>query len=712
MQRRCILIPLFMLFLLSIVPCRPAAALDRAQNIKLLLTSNIQGRSNAALEAQESKDALLVLAQNLAAQRRQAVDLYLDLGNAFYPGVISKYSSGSIMMDFLDEFDCQGTLVSTLDLHVGVKNLEFLKKNRNVRLLSTNIVHSTDTVFTPFFIADVRGTRIAFVAVSSERLEFDIAEKDLYAIGLLDEKEALQPVLEKIAGAGVKHIVLLAGLKIESVIQLLDAFPQIGLALCGGDSTGRLYDGKAARIDLADGRSILMLNENYDFFTLDLMVDESIHPLALRPHKARAIKTDDAGYARFAQRLTLWKKSYLAEQNRHVADIGDSQYVIDDYRLSQLLRDRFNSEVAIVDSNTLNAYPITQDVRKSDLLGLVNLDYHIFTFSISGRELKMVDRSLSSLVVVGLSKAHSFTVQGYPVEDHRRYKVAATQPAFEKIEKLLARTIPFTNSWTTVTALLVEDLNLGRVILRDDYAYLDRRFRSMFDIYLSNFVGSGSVRRSEDISTPVDQPSQSYSKWGLEDRIDWTIYNQHHRMVLTPYLFYVRQDDEYIQNLLRGTVLYEYNLSEYVRPYNKFQIDTVVERIGGRRPMLIRETMGISTYFNQVSGRLGLGFEKRVQDPSERALFGFEFIVGFQYPFLDHFTYLFGIDNFATLSNPGGHWGLRSSIDNALMIRINDYLSVSVKHKYFYLYEDELGGDYRSSQIFTTVDLRTDWKLW
>jgi hypothetical protein len=719
MYRYALILPFIVLLVFSLAPCNPPtvwadAAPDRS-SIKLLLTSNIQGRSSSVPEGQHTQDPLLVLAQNLVAENRKGVDLYLDLGNAFYPGVISKFSSGSIMMDFLDEFQCQATLVSSMDLHVGIKNLEFLQRNRNVQLLSSNIAHPDGNVFAPYFIAEVRGIRIAFVGLSSERLEFDIAEKDLYGISLMDPGEALIPVLESIGAAGVNHIVLLTGLKPESVISLLERFPQIGLALCGGDSTGILYAGLASRIDLADGRSILMMNEHYDYFTVELQVHETIRSATLHPHKALPLKSRQRAYNRFADRLTLWKNAYLAEKNRPVADTGEEQIVLDDHRLSQLLRDRFNSEIAIVDKNTLNpSYPIMQTVRRSDLLGLVNLDYNIFTFSISGRELKIVtNRARSELEIVGPELGKSLLVQGYPVDDRRKYKVAATQPAFEKVEKLLGRSIPFTNNWKTVSTLLAEDLSDERVTLREDYTYLDRRFRTIFDIYLSNFVAYGSVKRDGDIGTPVAQPAQSYSRWGLEDRIDWTIYNEKHRFVLTPYLFYVRQDDDYIHNILRGTVLYEFNLSEYVRPYNKFQIDTVVESIEGRRPMLIRETMGVSAYFNHVNGRLGLGFEKQVQDPSDDALFGLEFIIGFQYRFRDHLTYLFGIDNFATFrSQEGRHWRLRSSIDNALVIRINDYLSISLKHKYFYLDEDGHCGTYRSSQFFTTVDLRTDWKLW
>ena len=114
---------------------------------------------------------MLVLAQNIIDERRKKqVDLYLDLGNALYPGVLSKYSSGSIMVDFLDYFSCAAVLVSSQDLQVGMKNLEFMEKNKKVRFLSANITEADKPIFTSWFAAEVAGTRIAFLGVSSSKV--------------------------------------------------------------------------------------------------------------------------------------------------------------------------------------------------------------------------------------------------------------------------------------------------------------------------------------------------------------------------------------------------------------------------------------------------------------------------------------------------------------------------------------------------------------
>jgi hypothetical protein len=259
----------------------------------------------------------------------------------------------------------------------------------------------------------------------------------------------------------------------------------------------------------------------------------------------------------------------------------------------------------------------------------------------------------------------------------------------------------------------MEDLQNKQIVLREDYDYLDRRFRTTIDASLSNFIDDSSVEKGDNIETPAGQPSKSYNKWGLENTVDITTYNKYHRFVFTPYMFYSRQDDSYLNNILRGTILYDYNLSEIFKPYNKFRYDTVVEEVDGQRPSLVRETMGMSAAYKYFTGKLGFGFEQEVQDPSEAPLYGVEFIVGARVPFLTHFTYTFDLDTFTgIIDEGGGQWQTRSEINNGVSAKINSYLSLSFRHKYFYYDEDATGESYENSQFITSLDLKSDWKFW
>jgi hypothetical protein len=377
------------------------------------------------------------------------------------------------------------------------------------------------------------------------------------------------------------------------------------------------------------------------------------------------------------------------------------------------MRDRFNSEVGVVEEGTLNPLPVRQNIKHSDFLAMVNRDYNIFIFQLTGDELQTVKKENDGLVIAGMDADSGLLIQGTPVEGARRYRVAATQPAMQKMQRILRKRVDYSNTWTPVSDLLMADLKSERIVLRSDFDYLDRRFRTTVDAYLSNFVENSGVRRGENVETPPGQPADGYTKWGLENKIDITVYNKYHRFVFTPYMLYSRQDDEYLNNILRGTLLYDYNLSETIKPYNKFRCDTVVEEVDGVRPVLLRETLGVSTVYKNVSGKLGIGFEKEVQDPSRPALYGLELIVNAKFPFLTHFSYSFDLDTFSGIRHENGsQWQIRSEIDNALIAEFNAHLSLSFRHKYFYFYEDVSKENYQNSQFITSLNLKNDWKFW
>jgi hypothetical protein len=704
--------PLAALLLISAFVLTAATARSETR-LSMLITSNLQGESSPGIENQEAEDPLLVLGQDIVFERDRGVDFYLDMGNALYPGILSKYSSGSIMMDFLDYFSCDAVLVSSKDLQIGTKNLEFLQKDRRVRLLSSNIVKDGDPIFTPWFAAEKKGARIAFLGLSSRKIRFDMAEKDLYGYSLVEDKEALEPLLKDIKKAGVQYIILLSGQGLRDTAAILESYPEIGMALCGGDYTGNFLSGKASRLDLADGRSIIMIDDRVDYYRLELAVDKSIKVQTLEPKKARPMATTNYAYQTFKNRLTLWKEKFREDEGRLVANLGDTEYRADDLNLAQLLRDRFDSEVGMVEEGTLNPMTVKQTIKHSDFLSMVNRDYNIFIFQLTGDELQKVRKESEDLVIAGLETDGGLLIQGTPMEGARRYRVAATQPAMQKVQRLLRNHVEHSNTWIPVTDLLMEDLKGERIVLRSDFDYLDRRFRTTVDAYLSNFVNNSGVRKGDNVEVPPGQPSDGYTKWGLENKIDFTFYNKYHRFVFTPYMLYSRQDDEYLNNILRGTLLYDYNLSETIKPYNKFRCDTVVEEVDGMRPVLLRETLGVSTVHKNISGKLGIGFEKEIQDPSRPALYGLELILNAKFPFLSHFNYTFDLDTFSGIRHENGsQWQIRSEIDNAITAEFNDHLSMSFRHKYFYFYEDVSKENYQNSEFITSLNLKNDWKFW
>jgi hypothetical protein len=694
--------------LIVIFSANPAIA--REQVINLLLTSNLKGRFAVSAQDQETQDPMLLMAQSLVhEQKSHPADLYLDLGNAFYPGLLSRFSYGSIMMDFLDHFDCAATLVSSMDLNIGVSNLEFQAKKNNIRLLSANIEKHGKSVFLPYFIHPLNGKKYAFIGISSEKGFFDIAEKKLLDVTFKDYDAALNDVISGLENEEVDYIVLLSGRSYSDNFTIMEKFKQISLCISGGDATGELYAVKAERVDIGQGRSLVTLTNHGGFYSLSLSPGDNLAVKELKFIPPGKYPVRDKPYLEFVNRLTIWKEKLAQEGDVEIINDSNCNVYVDDTRAAQLLRHRFEAEIAILEKKSITPCNISGKVTYSAILRMVNNEFPIFTYKISGSDLKQAIGDKENFVVAGTD---GVSVQRYPIENKRQYLICSPQSVYDRLAKQFNKDISYENSWKTISDVIKEDLQGERVIGYGDYGYLDNRFRTLVEVYLSNFYDNASVSKDDGMDIPPGKPAKTYEKWGLENKIDVIVYNQYHKFMFTPYIFYIRQDDNYLQNLLRGTFFYTYNLRPNLKPYHKSQLDTVVNEVDNQRPLLFRETFGVLFEMDHITGKLGLGFEKQTQDPEKPLYSGIETIITAKYDFLEYLSYSLVVDNFYSLERTDfDKQQNRTEITNALSFKLNSFMSFSTKHKWFYFYTTEDGERYRDSQILLSLDLMTDFKI-
>ncbi|MEW6077716.1 MAG: hypothetical protein AB1724_07895 [Thermodesulfobacteriota bacterium] len=686
----------------------PASAGEKTA--RFLLTSNLNGRFNVSAKEHDRPDPLLIMAQSLLhEQMTDHADLYLDLGNAFYPGLLSRFSYGSVVMDFLDSLDCAATLVSSMDLNIGVSNLEFLAKEKQARLLSANIEKDGKPLFLPFFIRPINGRRYAFIGLSSETGFIDAAEKKLMDVSLKDYEKVLDQVITEVKNREADYIVLLSGRSYPDNFAIMEKFGRIDLCISGGDATGELYAVKARRVDMGDGRSLVTLTNPDGFYVLNLSAGDQLEVRELKfipssPHEIR-----DDGYLEFVDRLSIWQERFVLEGDVEIIPDNGRAVSMDALRVAQLLRHRYDAEIAIVEKNAISPGRIAGPIMYSNILGMVKNEFPIFTYSVSGADLRQVAGQEPDFVIAGTD---GVSVQGYPIDDRRRYKICSAQSVFERVAKRLNKPLSHKNFWRTMADEIKEDLRGERVLGFSDYDYLDRRFRTLVDVSLANFYDHAAVARDDDMDIPPGKPPETYEKWGLEDKIDITVYNLKHKFVFTPYLFYVREDESYFQNLLRGTFFYTYNENPYLKPYHKSQVDTVVKVVDNLRPLLFRETVGALWERGPITGKVGLGIEKQTRDPEKPLFSGIETIVGARYEWREYLKYTFDLDLFYSLERADfNKQQIRTEITNAFSCRVNSFLAVSAKHKWFYFYTREDSDSYRDSQVLLSLDLITDFKI-
>ena len=693
--------------------CLIMAPVHGGDQVKIIVTSNLKGNFSPEILDQEKKDQLILLGQSIITEKRAGADMYIDLGNSFYPGVIAKYSYGSAVMDFFRSFDCLFTLVSSADIRIGVSNLEFLQKGNPTKLLSGNLYRSESAIFQPYLIHAVRNRKIAFIALSSRDVLVDAAEKTVYRARLEDEKKIVAQMIGAVKKEGANHIVLLSGLGDEVNFTLMKEFREIDLVMSGADNSGGVLNRRINRVEMHDRRNILGASQSHGYYLLDLDLGDRISVLGYRFFPARYHAIESRRYSEFIARLTRWKEHFRSKTGDIVATMRGASFVLNDRKVASLLMDRFNAEISMVKKNSLTPLKVDERIKESDILFSINDSYPVFTFRLTGSEISFLTPLLEDFALTGIVGGK---VQGYELTPDRHYSIAATQSAYDEVQALLKRETPVTNTWMNINDLVTEDLKGRKVLLLNDYRYLDRRFRSAVDIMLSNYYNRTEVDLGKDVSPPAGKSGKSFRQWGIEDKVDLTLYNSLHQVVITPYIYYEKQDSEYLHNLMRGSVLYSLNTDFIIRAYHKSQAETVVRPVDGQKPAMIRETVGATIDGKYLKGKMGVGFEKEVRDPVNVPVYGLETILGVEYKFFDYFAYRFSLDSFiaySTVTHVTAERGQRRiEMENALSFRVTEIVSLAVKHKWYRYYFINEREKYTNSQIVASLDMKAGFKLY
>ena len=687
----------------------------RLSALTVYVSSNLQGRFNAH-DPSGRDDFMLDFAAALITDRASDAGIYVDLGNGFYPGALSRFSYGALTADYFSMLKLDAGLVAANDLNLGADNLDFLRRARGLNLLSANILRDGQPLFFDRRIVNTSLGRLGIVAMTSRSSYIDFAEKELFGIKISENFEQLGLAIRAAKEEGAEHIILITGMSVPSVIAALEAHRDIELALMGGDFKGDILGKKFSSLQLADGRTLVAMPDNAGYYRLKLQLQNGIlvpgtneYVPVLRRSDNRQIPSD------FLRRRELWRNGYQRSEAAASIPLPESGFLFNAEYLGALLRAELACEVAVINPQAVTPTMFREQVSPGLMREKNSDDYRIFHYQLFGDELELLLASESSLHYSGITRGalNIPFVQGYTLKKHNRYRVCSSQAVMERLQRRTPRRFSRQNTWRSTGEIAAAKLRSGE--FRDTpilAAIADSLWRLRIEAVLSNMVENAKVTNERPVKTPPGQPKTTYLKWGLENTVDISIYNRRHEFVLTPYINYVRQDELFLQNLLRTTFTYNYNLDFFLRPYHKSQIDTVVVPVDDTRPTLVRETVGAQIMLGELTGRVGFGFEKKVLDPVMQPTWGFETTLKFSHTFWQRITYRMNLDSFFSSDTPQGRWQIRSEISNAMVFSLYEPLSLTFRHRWFYFFSPVENGSYDASIFTTSVDLRTNFKVY
>ena len=686
--------------------------------VTIILTNNIEGKFSIDPQSSNNNSKILHLAKAIHKETINKNKIYIDLGNAFYPGLLSKFSYGSIMMDFFNFTGCKATLISSKDMQLGISSLSFLNKKSNTKLLSANILKNNKQVFTPYFIHSYGNKKIAFIGLSSTDVLFDVAEKNIYKLKLNNTVKTVKAIIKKLKKLKkISNIIVLSSLKFNENIVLLKKIKDIEIIISGGDNDGKLLGLPIPLITTADNRYIFSLSNSPGYATLQLKIGNSAKIINYSYNKIKKHTVASQAFNFFKNRVNRWKILFQKENNIHILHKSNKKNIsLLDF--NNLIKDVFNAEIAILNKNAVESFKINKKIKLYEAIKAVQDNYSIFTFTLKGTDVLQLPNICKTEEISGIKNKK---IQGKDIDSAQLYKIVTTQAIHEKVQDFLMKKVSYKNNWKTLTQVLVEDLKGEKKLLQESYSYLDKRFRTTLHLFLSTLYEEAVIYSNKSTTTPAGNPAVSFEKLGLESKIDLVVYNSLHTFSFSPYIYYIKENQIYLQNLLKGTFNYNLNLHQNIQPYHKSQIESVVTvTTDKKRPTMIRETIGANFLYEIFSGHIGVGFEKQIWDNVDKPAYGIEALISFSYKFLSYFTYSFKFDSFfqikAVEDSSDSKNLIRAELSNSLSCRITENIKFSLNYKYFHFKskynENQLNQRFLNSHFTASIDFNTDLKFY
>ena len=686
--------------LLCAAPAYPA-------DVSLFITSNIEGRFSLSGDAPDS--SMLIL-QSLYRKRAQGKPvLHLDLGNAFYPGILSRFSFGSVAYDYLDFNGCDATVVSSRDIRVGIENLLQFENGNPHLLLSANIARDDRPVFLPWTLRNAGKYRIGLVGVSGENVLFDITDRMTSNVSLTPALKAVESaVAELTEKEHPDFIIVLSGLSSEASLRIMYQLPSVSLCICGGDSRGAAASQQASRIILSDGRQLLITDSRKGYFLAECSLSEQLTVTSFSFRDPEEWKVSNEPYQRFSNRLALWRGKYLEEQSAPLKITMPGPIHITDDAAANLMRGLCRTEISILSPGTVTPFDISSSTTNADILRNVSDDFYIYRMKLKGSEIT----ALSQTDAIQLFGFDNGRIQGRPVMPARTYTVAATQAAYERILDITENySIPFENTWKTIPETISTCVTGEPKQFVKDASSLDDRIGFLARISLSNSFHQENVKSGTTITPPNGMVSSTHTLFNTEDSADLILYNRYHMVTFSPYVNYQKEELGTSRSLLANTMsyalLYQINTHDIYKPYVKSMYQSPIERVDGLKPTQLRETGGIDIMTEYLKGRAGAGVSKQIADPTRSALFGLEANGTFIYPFLTRMKYKCALDAFLSHSFKQSYSSLTFQLTNGVSYSITDLFAVTLSHRYTFYHDGAIGEEYRNNAVKISFDFAT-----
>lgn len=543
--------------------------------------------------------------------------LVLDCGNTLFPGALSRYSYGRVMLEILAGAGVAAKRVTGGDFLLGREVLEDLARKSRTAFLAGNLLDSAGNAVFP----------------GSKRLR--LAGRDIEVYALLDGEEpgawfiraagltvadpesALRRMLAGISpqdstlricllsSALAEHhpgILSVPGIKIFAAGMTSDSHQEISAKLRSGaeivyvpafpSGFGRL--GFSAGSPLSSGQASLPFPYAWDSLTTG-------SPAALTS---------------FSEMDRRWSRMY-AETNGGVIREMDAPLATGQAEAAgNLLRERSGAEVACFDREIVGTRILPKKIRAEDLDRWVTASPDVYMVMVTGAELKNVVADAHAIC----AGARGGKVAGKSIGDEEKFSLALSEDLLRAHlpAAVDAKSHPQARLWPES---LVEAIRLQLETRKRnswDFPELESRWRLAGEWTVDGSRREVLVGNRDSVTTVPTAVSEPYSAWDVSMRAPFSIYNRTSSFDFDPEAEYARANGQVGENFLGLRLDYSYGSKPVLRPYGSLGYESYLGLVADEiRPARLRSSVGAKATKGEWTFSLGAAVEKTVssRDP-------------------------------------------------------------------------------------------------
>lgn len=565
----------------------------------------------------------------VARIRKEGPVVLVDGGDAIAPSPLSSWDRGQTAIDVMDRMAYDGLTPGNREFDFGLSVLRSRRSQVDFPFLCANLRKSDGdrSPFTPWAIVDREGVRVGIFGVMGPQVVEIVSRTNLDGLMFEDLLESAELAVDAMRDAGVDVIIGIVHGSEATVLSLARELDQVDLFVAGGYPGLERVNTVPVRTELMDGTLVVTCPIGGTHLgRVDLTLAREGNRWVRARADARLIPLDDGvgGDPDLVGVVDKRRTAFLKDTSQEIGTIAARTREEQSLIIAELMRRHVDAEVGAINFGALSPEPFNGELKYREVALLVRYGDSLVKLQLTGKQLRSLitrshgaDHPNKQLAFARLDPDEG-VIDGRPIVDSERYSIVTTTYLTEGgdgySEFSSGKDIQRTG--IRIRPLVVQALSVWKVLSVDQLRQTPK------GIWRSGWSLEGAFNRNyiDRTTEAYRQQREPVSFLSGQTTVAWnaaTTYGLGYDVGRNVYDLKTRAEFGQIgQNFgslesssddIEVDITYRYRARGFnVDPFVAAGISTAFRRTEGRRPLLVRSSVGLQRQLTTwVTGRLG-----------------------------------------------------------------------------------------------------------